>query len=640
MKNIFFILFLFNTFYFYSQDKYYFHVVLSDRSEILEVIEKPDGTKTLIFKNKEINSTVNRYKVYEFKVYYKYAINEVLKSTYELVCDNANLVLELKSKFPNVFSNIWDFIPIEQQSLFTPDDYNILPPHGVVSSYPSYLDVIRAKEAWNISVGNENVILGVNEGGPIRYTHEDIEGKVLNLVNFNPSNLDYPSRRHATGVAGIMAANTNNGTGLSSIGYNCRLAQGTGFSQIMEHNPKVIQMSWGSPGISTPPNPTDQNVINEITENDGVVFVASAGNGVLGNASVSFLTSNGLAVNAENFESLRHYPASYRNVISVSTVGDTNAPYTTVDSFDNWIDMHKFKTPLNAKYRGSSIFVTEPQITHQHNDSVDIVVPGYRIPHLNGDSDNIYWSGVFGTGTSYSAPIVSGAIGLLFSVNYCLKPIEVETILKLTAVDIENYPENIQYIGRLGAGRLDAFKAVEMANEMAKPFGTVLVEDRNLYRGWFYKLETAPFEIKMLNNNITQASKVKFLARDNIEIISGDYRPGTGYVDLQINPSLTTCDLPEGFVARPNANSDRQVAKVLSSQLFPNPNTGSFTISLEDKALKNVSVVVYDVLGKPVYVTDNLSDTFEINLPNLASGVYFVKLSTSNYSETLKFIKK
>lgn len=176
---------------------------------------------------------------------------------------------------------------------------------------------------------------------------------------------------------------------------------------------------------------------------------------------------------------------------------------------------------------------------------------------------------------------------------------------------------------------------------MAKPFGTVIVEDRNLYRGWFYKLETAPYEIKLLNNNIIEASKVKFFARNNIEIVSGDYMPDTGYVDLQINASAVACLPPtEAPVSQFSSNTEEIKFKNFDSQLLPNPNTGIFTIKLENPNLKDVSLTVYDILGKPIYTAHDVGYTFEINLPNLASGLYIVKLTAKNYSEILKFIKK
>lgn len=642
MRNIYIYLILFMSVSIYSQNRFYYNIVFENEKDIPQVIENSNGTVNLIFKNNEINLVIGKYEIYFFQVFFKYASSKDLKNTFELACNDVNLKFELLDKFPSVFKNIWEYTPIDQQLLYTPDDYNILPPEGLVSSYPSYLDVIGAKDAWDITSGDANVILGVNEGGAIRYSHEDLMGKLLNLFDYQPSVLVSSSRRHATAVAGLMAAETDNGIGLSSIGYNCRLAQGS-FSQLIDLNSKVINMSWGLPSINIPLNTSTQDAINQATENQGIVFVAAAGNGVSGNVTSSFLNANGLAIDAENYAKIRHYPASYKNVISVSTVGDSNLPYTTIEPFDNWIDMHKLKAPLNITYRGTTTPVSEAQVTHQHNDSVDIVVPSYRLPHLDGDGDAMYRSGVWGTGTSYSTPVVVGTIGLLFSVNYCLKPKEIESILKLTAHEIENYPENFEFEGRLGAGRLDAYKAVKMADDMAKPFGTVLVENRNLYRGWFYKLETAPYQIKMINNNVTEASKIKFFARDNIDIISGDYRPNVGYIDLQINPNLVinSCVIPNsksvnGIVEN---RSNGILPSIYKLNLYPNPTDGVFNLVFEGVKVDNFEITIYDIFGKLIYKTLTNSNETIIDISSFANGVYFVKITSGIINKSLKLIK-
>ena len=199
-------------------------------------------------------------------------------------------------------------------------------------------------------------------------------------------------------------------------------------------------------------------------------------------------------------------------------------------------------------------------------------------------------------------------------------------------------PENIEFHGRLGGGSLDAFKAVEMANEMAKPFGTVNVTDRILYRNWFYKLETAPFEIKMSNNLVTDGSKIKFFARNNIEVLSGDYKPDIGYVDLQINPSLSlNCSIPANKI-----NAETNNKNILNStevKLYPNPNTGLFTVSVSQKDVKDLNIELFDVFGKSVFKTISNNVNTEINIQNLANGIYLVRLTSNGLSEVLKFIK-
>ena len=641
MKNIFSIITIVFCLISFSQQKEYFYVEFANSSQIPKVTNNNDGTINLTFLNKNINSLYQKYIIYNFESLAKYAKSENLQNTYSIECNNISLMNELRSSFPNIFVKVEQHKPHE--ILYTPNDYSILPPYNGYNFETRYLDRINAQNAWDLTHGLPNVVIGINESG-MNYLHEDLIDKVLNPYT-------YTGNWHATGVAGFSAGDTNNGVGIASIGFDCNLAQG-GFNELVSNNSKVINMSWGSgfiPYIDTTtgsmvniPSQIEQNNFNDLSEQQNIVLVAAAGNGVGGNVYAGQLTSNGLAITSENYSNVRHFPASYKNVISVSTVGNWNQPYTTATNFDNWINMHRVTTPPNTHYNGTSTLVIEPEIFHQHNDSVDIVVPAYRLPVVGGGVSGYWETHDLGgwSGTSFSAPIVSGTIGLMFSVNYCLKPKEIESILKLTALNIENLPENFEFYGRLGGGSLDAFKAVEMANEMAKPYGTVNVIDRLLYRNWFYKLETAPYQIKMSNNKVTDGAKVKFFARNDIDVLSGDYKPTAGYIDLQINASLSlNCSIPTSKI-----NVDEKIYKSIpypaKIKLYPNPNTGVFTISIIEKEVKDINIEIFDIFGKSVFKTVSNNSNTEINMQNFAEGVYLVKLNSNTLSEVLKFIKK
>lgn len=80
--------------------------------------------------------------------------------------------------------------------------------------------------------------------------------------------------------------------------------------------------------------------------------------------------------------------------------------------------------------------------------------------------------------------------------------------------------------------------------------------------------------------------------------------------------------------------------KISSVKLYPNPNTGIFTIDLGFENKNKIAVGIYDSFGKAVYNSSSKEAIFEINLPNLPSGLYIVKLQGDNYNETLKFIKE
>ena len=68
--------------------------------------------------------------------------------------------------------------------------------------------------------------------------------------------------------------------------------------------------------------------------------------------------------------------------------------------------------------------------------------------------------------------------------------------------------------------------------------------------------------------------------------------------------------------------------------LYPNPTTGKFNITVENAG--DVVVKVGDILGNvlDINVTDNLNGTFSIDLSVVADGVYFVQVKNGDYFAT------
>ena len=77
------------------------------------------------------------------------------------------------------------------------------------------------------------------------------------------------------------------------------------------------------------------------------------------------------------------------------------------------------------------------------------------------------------------------------------------------------------------------------------------------------------------------------------------------------------------------------IEKILvSGKLFPNPNNGIFTLGFTDEAI--VDVEVTDAMGRNI-ITTKVEKQQQFNLPQLAGGVYFIRLSQDNETRTLKF---
>ncbi len=288
------------------------------------------------------------------------------------------------------------------ETLNEPNDYALYTNWNNNTNSSWHLDLIWAYAAWDVTHGTEAVAITDQN---YWVNHEDLAGKVLHYDTTNNS-----SQGHGTAVATAAAGNTNNGVGLSSVGYDTELGLfRMNYNEVLAaayDGYKVINMSWTS---GCDHNQYVEDALHE-AYGLGSFLVASAGNGSTCGGPTELV-----------------YPAAYDVVFSVSSV-DHN------DSHDN----------------------PNGSLSHQHNSSVDLTAPGYNVPITAAPG----WV-LFGSGTSYAAPIVSGTAALIASVYPGISPVEIKYILQSTAVNID--AQNPNYVGMLGAGRLMAGEAVKTA---------------------------------------------------------------------------------------------------------------------------------------------------------------------------------
>lgn len=421
--------------------------------------------------------------------------------------------------------------------LSDPDDYNV----EFTSDYA--LDLIDAKGAWDYSTGDENTIIGISDGN-FFIDHEDLEGEFLS-INAAPTPANY--YYHGTAVAITAAGATNNGVGKSAIGYNCKMDLGSmNYNTVLQLSfggARVINLSWTSGCYNSP---YVQQVIDEVWEN-GTIIVASAGNG-------------GTCGGPSNLV----YPAANDHVIAVSSIG-----------------------PLDNHERA----LNDTTSTHQHNASVDICAPGYDVALTV--STGLYLTG---NGTSFAAPYVTGTIGLMLSANPCLTVEQVEEILKTTAVDI--YGLNPNYIGQLGAGRLDSKEAVRIA------------------------LETSCGD--QTSGGQTGGSGTGSTSADQALNMGADCE---NCPDTKIHSTVHGA-----FDSESNRMS--QENNPMDGSVYPNPTYNSATVSWNSN--ENMTLYVTDLNGIIIdeqVVTEQMNQT-QINIAN--RGVYFVRLVKGDQQVWLK----
>ncbi len=247
--------------------------------------------------------------------------------------------------------------------------------------------------------------------GDLNGLDDDGNGKIDDVVGWdfiNASNDPTGTADHGTPVGGTMAAVNNNGIGGASITWNCTLmpvaSLGStdtyeGIVYAVSKGADVINCSWGRTGSFSA---YEQNIIY-LASNNGVLVAASAGN------------------EAVNNDITPHYPSSYRTVLAVGATNKTNDQKA---SFSNY-----------------------------GKNSVHIYAPGVSIyvPYPGGYA----WV----DGTSFSSPMVAGLAGLVKTKFNYMNNEDIRDRILLTSDNIDDV--NPQYAGKLGAGRINAFHAVD-----------------------------------------------------------------------------------------------------------------------------------------------------------------------------------
>jgi len=91
-------------------------------------------------------------------------------------------------------------------------------------------------------------------------------------------------------------------------------------------------------------------------------------------------------------------------------------------------------------------------------------------------------------------------------------------------------------------------------------------------------------------------------------------------------------------------NNPNSVTSFMDCNIYPNPYRGQFTVRYEAMNSIPVNVVMTDALGRTIYNTtlQSVSGTNEwlIDTPDIASGMYMVKLSAGDQTKVIKIVKE
>lgn len=351
----------------------------------------------------------DKYGIYEMTQLHPNDRDPLLKRTYQVKFEQADKVEAVIADIAKV-----SFIEYAEKKelhrhFLTPNDLgaNSTNNNGVWHLYR-----INAQQAWDLSTGSANIKVAVTDDA-VRTTHVDLQNKIVATYDAptggtNPNPCGSNDGNHGTHVSGTVGAQTNNGTGVASIGFNvslmavkignCNGALTHGYEGITwaaNNGADVINMSWGGAGFSNYGN----NVVNAAF-NAGSILVAAAGN---------------------DGTTQQFYPAAYTNVIAVAST-TTNDAKSSFSQYGTWV---------NISAPGSAIYSTWATSNTAYN----------RIQ-----------------GTSMASPNVAGLVGLMKSYVPNATKQDIINCLYSSAANIN--AANPSYIGQLGAGRIDAYQAL------------------------------------------------------------------------------------------------------------------------------------------------------------------------------------
>jgi subtilisin family serine protease len=288
--------------------------------------------------------------------------------------------------------------------------------NGIVGTVDADID---APAAWDITRGEPNIIAAVIDTGA-DLNHPDLAANFLprgsedwdfaDGADPSPDDTD----GHGTHVAGTVAA-VDNTTGVVGVAPRCRIMPlrvnlTTGMNQNRADainyvatqaaaNPirrYVINCSWRMNGDHAG---VHSAIINAVNSNVVVVFAA-------GNAN-------------QNIDVTPQYPAIYPEVIAVAATDQKDVRA----SFSNY------------------------------GTKVDVSAPGVNIYSTYPDDGYAYLDG-----TSMASPHVAGLAVLIWSRNPSLTNQQVRSIIEATCDNID--AKNPSFVGQLGKGRINAFRAL------------------------------------------------------------------------------------------------------------------------------------------------------------------------------------
>lgn len=318
---------------------------------------------------------------------------------------------QLKRDIPNVFAQDYNLFVFDEalfEGRYRPND-------PAFSDFEKswYLDIIHAPQAWDITMGNEEIIVAIIDNG-FNLKHPELESKVVKPYNvWKHSDEILPQEvDHGTHVAGTALALANNSEGLCGIAPNCKFMP--------------VQVA------------DEQELMTTTSVLDGILFAIYQGADVINvSLGASFDGFVGYDENMQKELINSHFKEEerlWRHIMRIAA----NKRATIVVAAGN----ENMLAGIEALQR-PELFITVSAIDKESNPLrkaefsnygpfSDISAPGVSIFSSVGNNDYESMDG-----TSMATPIISGAVALMKSINDSITNKEILCILQNTGIETQ-----------------------------------------------------------------------------------------------------------------------------------------------------------------------------------------------------------
>ncbi len=441
-----------------------------------------------------------------------------------------------------------------------------------------YLDSVDAPAAWSVTHGSRSVRIAVIDSG-IDVSHPDLKDKIVGTYDADDGSTNITDAiGHGTFVAGVAAAATDNGVGIAGAGYDTSLLgvkiagpdgelsiddEIAGINWAVKNHADIINLSLGGTDYSATEQAAVENAISK-----GVLVVAAAGN---------------------DGDTVKQYPAAYPGVIAVGATDPGKHQRARFSSYGSWVTLAAPGVGIRSTspVKGSQYFPT---------------TAGYT------EAD----------GTSFSAPLVAGAAGLLKAEDPGLTVAQLRHALVASATGLAGQG--------LGSGQVDFARALTHLPPTAAPTGSSVSGDSD--RITFSATSASPAVEFEVDSGSWTAPVRASAGSASLGYDSWGLSNTTHTLHTRACSSFGECGSAEVTSSFTLANTAPQV----TSPADASTATGRFTVTAEHPSGGGARLLLD---GKPVGVSATSPYSFPVNGSAVHDGRHSLQVVACSTSGTV-----